>query len=221
MTNRSNLKVTIKRVFAMLVGLYLASTGVNFTIKAEIGTSPLGCCPAVFSEPLGVSVGTIMGGMCIAFVLAQIAIFKKNFPPFQIFQLAVSVVYGFFTDLSALMIKPFVASTLLLKGLFCAIGIVLLAFGIAILIRADVLMLAPDAMLVNMSKAFGWDYGKIKIVMDSSMVIVAAIGSLLIYQELRFIGIGTIAAAIFVGMLCGKVKKWESFNKLLDRIIYS
>lgn len=210
-----------KRVTAMLVGLFLAATGVNFTIKAEIGASPLGCCPAVFSKPLNVSVGTVMGAMCIAFVVAQILIFRKKFPPFQILQLGVSVVYGWFTDLSAAMISGLTAGNYVSKALFCAIGIVLLAFGIAVLIRANVLMLSPDAMLVRMSKEFGWDYGRIKIIMDSSMVIIAAIGSLLIYGKLLYIGVGTVAAAVFVGMLAGKLKKWPALCRLLDRLIYS
>lgn len=105
------------------------------------------------------------------------------------------------------------------QGVFCILGILFLAFGVFLLLKANLLMLSPDALLALISKKYGVEYGKAKVVMDVSMVLIAAIGSLVLYGKLVHVGIGTLAAALFVGMAIRFLKRVEPLNALLDRII--
>ena len=45
------------------------------------------------------------------------------------------------------------------------------------------------------------EYGKVKIVFDSLLTVIAVIGSWILYQKFIQVGIGTIVAAIFVGKI--------------------
>lgn len=202
----------------MLTGLLISAFGVSFSIKAEIGTSPIACCPAVYSTPLHITVGTAMWMMCVLFILAQMAIAKKDFHPFQLLQIVVVVLFGNLTDATSSLLSGVDAHSLLEQGVFCVFGILLLAFGVFLLLKANLLMLSPDALLALISQKHGIEYGKAKVVMDVSMVLIAAIGSIILYGKLVHVGIGTLAAAMLVGMVIRFLKRVEPLNTWLDKI---
>ena len=209
----------IIRAVMMLTGLLISAFGVSLSIKAKIGTSPIACCPAVYSAALHITVGTAMWMMCVLFILAQIMIAKKDFHPFQLFQIIVVVLFGKLTDATTSLLSSVDAQSVLEQGVFCILGILFLAFGVFLLLKANLLMLSPDALLALVSKKYGVEYGKAKVVMDVSMVLIAAIGSVILYGKLIHVGIGTLAAALFVGMVIRFLKRVEPLNALLDRIV--
>lgn len=215
----NNLAVTVRKALLMLIGLFLSAVGVSFSIKAEIGTSPISCCPAVFSESLQLSIGMAMWLMCCLFLAAQIIILKKEFPLFQLLQLVVAFLFGYLTDFTNSLMSMLAAETIFKKVLYCVLGIIFLAVGVFALLKADLLMLSPDATLAVISKKYGFEYGRLKTIMDCSLVCIAAVGSLLIYHRLVNIGVGTLAAALFVGMVIRKLKQWNWLNDMLNRVI--
>ena len=212
-------KNQIIRTLMMLAGLLISAFGVSFSIKAELGTSPIACCPAVYSTPLHTTVGTAMWMMCVLFILAQIAIARKDFRPFQLLQIVVVVLFGKLTDVTSRILSGVNTQSVLEQGVFCALGILLLASGVFLLLKANLLMLSPDALLALISKKYGIEYGKAKVVMDVSMVLIAAIGSIILYGKLVHVGIGTLAAALFVGMVIRFLKRLAPLNAWLDRIV--
>ena len=168
----------------MLTGLLISAFGVSLSIKAKIGTSPIACCPAVYSAALHITVGTAMWMMCVLFILAQIAIARKAFHPFQLLQIVVVVLFGKLTDATTTLLSGVDAQSVLAQGAFCILGILFLAFGVFLLLKANLLMLSPDALLALISKKYGVEYGKAKVIMDVSMVLIAAIGSVILYGKL-------------------------------------
>jgi len=46
----------------MLIGLFFSSLGVSLSIKASLGATPVGVCPAVFSQHLKISTGCLGKG---------------------------------------------------------------------------------------------------------------------------------------------------------------
>lgn len=213
-----NFVIFLRKTILMLMGLFLTAVGVSFSIKAEIGTSPFGCCPVVFSQPLGLSVGMTLWLMCCLFLLAQIVILRRDFHLFQLLQLVVSFLFGYLTDFTSRLMSAFPAATVFLKVGYCALGILFLAIGVFLLLKADLLMLSPDAALAVISKKYGFEYGKLKTMMDCSMVAIAAIGSLLFYHRIVGIGIGTLAAAVLVGTSIRRLKQWTWLNSVINRI---
>lgn len=203
----------------MLIGLLFAAAGVSFSLKAALGTSPIGCCPAVYSQPLHISVGTAMWIMCGFFIIAQIVILRREFQPLQFFQLLVAYLFGYLTDFTSVFLSNLAVNSLWLKIVLCALGILSLAWGVFLLLKADLFMLSPDALLAIISKKYKLEFSRIKVIMDCSMVAVAAIGSLLMYQKLVHVGIGTLASATFVGIIIGRIKKFRALNQVLDKIV--
>lgn len=153
------------------------------------------------------------------FFLAQIIIKKKKFRLFQLTQLLATIVYGFCVDLTTNMLSGLPDEAVWQRVIYCALGIVSLALGVFTMLKADFTMLPQDAVVKVISKKHDKDYGKIKISLDSILTVIAGIGSWFLYKELVHIGIGTIAAAIFVGKIIEKLKEIERINYLFDRTI--
>ena len=81
----------------------------------------------------------------------------------------------------------------------------LIALGVNIEIRAGVLMLAIDGLVLAISKTFKIEFGKVKVASDCTQVAIAVIASLLLTHRLQGVREGTVAAAVFVGIIINKV----------------
>ena len=77
----------IKRWLQFLGGLELIALGVAFSIKADLGTSPISSLPYAASELWPVSVGVATVIMHAGFIAIQIAILRRRFDWWQLSQL--------------------------------------------------------------------------------------------------------------------------------------
>lgn len=88
----------LKRYLLLFLGLSIMAFGVAFSIKAELGTSPISSVPYVVSlfAPLTVGTATIL--MHCVFILLQILILRRQYHPIQLMQLPVAFFFGYLTD---------------------------------------------------------------------------------------------------------------------------
>ena len=84
------MKHLLKRYLILLIGLAIMAFGVAFSIKANLGTSPISSVPYAVSlfSPLTVGMATIV--MHCVFILLQIMILRKKFQLIQLAQLPVA-----------------------------------------------------------------------------------------------------------------------------------
>lgn len=207
------------RIVLMFVGLTVAAAGISLSLESELGTFPIACCPAVFSPALGLSVGTATWGMYAVFLLLQIAIERKDFKPVQVLQFAVAFLFGVLTDFFVALFSFIEPSSLPARIVVCVVGIVVLAFGISMVLKANVLMLSPDALVSVAARKVGLPFGRLKVGFDLALMSIGFVGSLVLYGGLTQIGIGTLVAAYFNGNTIRRISDWDAFNKTLDRFI--
>lgn len=200
----------------MLIGIFFSSLGVSLSVKSKLGATPVGVCPAVFSPSLKISTGMGMGILLGLFFVAQIIILGREFSPFQLMQLVASILYGCSVDLTTNMLSIFPDEAVWQQVIYCALGIIFLAFGVFTMLKANFFMLPQDALVNVISEKYRWEYGKIKIALDSILTAIAAISSWILHRKLVHVGIGTIAAAVFVGIIISRLKEFEGLNHLLD-----
>ena len=88
----------LRRYLLLMAGLSVMAFGVAFSIKADLGTSPISSVPYVVSlfAPLPVGTATIV--MHCVFILLQILILRKDYHPIQLMQLPVAFFFGYLTD---------------------------------------------------------------------------------------------------------------------------
>lgn len=191
--------IFLKKYFILIVGLAIMAFGVAFSIKADLGTSPISSLPYTVSliSPLSVGIATII--MHCFFILLQIIILGKKYDKIQLLQLPVALIFGFMTDGANAVIGNITYSSYLVQWILCIVGILLVALGVSIEVYANAVPLAGEGLSLAICTRFDKKFANVKILFDISLVIVAALVGLIAKGKILGIREGTVAAAVFVG----------------------
>ena len=136
----------IKRYLLLLLGLTIMAFGVAFSIKASLGTSPISSVPYAVSAFTPLTVGTATIAMHCVFILIQILILRKKYEMIQLMQLPVAFFFGYLTDLGVWAVNGIVCECYWQQWLVCLIGILLVAVGVSLEVKANVVVLAGIAV---------------------------------------------------------------------------
>lgn len=149
----------LRRYLMFLVSLFIIAFGTSLSIRANLGSSPISCPPYVLSlvPGIGLTMGTLVFCMHAILIVLQILILRRRYQVLQLLQLVVGIVFGFFTDLTMwltgymqIMDNSAVGYSFRLMELLC--GGAILAYGIAVEVKCDVLMLATEGTQVVISR---------------------------------------------------------------------
>ena len=183
----------VRRYLSFVLILFIIAFGTSLSIRANLGSSPISCPPYVLSLVPGAwSMGRYVMCMHIFFILAQILLLRRNYKKIQLLQILVSVLFGWYTDVTMWMTSYLqVPSTLAvsiaypLRFIELLIGGGILALGIALEVRCDSLMLAGEGFPLAIAKVVKRDFGKVKICSDTALVCVGAIFMLIFFISLK------------------------------------
>lgn len=205
MTNKTEL---IKRYIFLLVGLFVNGLGVSFITKAGLGTSPITSIPYTLSLGFTPTVGMFTLVFNIFLVILQVILLRRNFQLQNLLQLPIIALFSFFIDLTMSLLGFMQPETYAMKVVSLIVGCLILGFGVFMEMVANVAMLPGEATVRAVSDVFSTDFGKTKIAFDSSMTVIAAILSFIMFRHLNGVREGTIVAAILVGFIARLFKKY-------------
>ena len=201
-----------RRYAAFVVILFVIAFGTSLSIRANLGSSPISAPPYVLSlvPGVGLTMGQLTILMHVFFIAAQVALLRRDFERRQWLQIAVSLLFGFYTDLTMWLtgflqvpqdMNPAIGLPLRLAELL--LGGAVLAFGIAMEVRCDSLMLAGEGFPLAIAKFTGRDFGKVKICTDTLLVCIGAAFMLINFGrwDWGMIGPGTLISMFYVGMM--------------------
>jgi uncharacterized membrane protein YczE len=192
---------TATRITVMILGLFIMSLGIAFSTKAGLGTTPISCIPYVLSQGFPLSFGTFTFLMNSLFVVFQYFLLKEKFETYQWLQIPLIFVFSVFTDLSMLLVDDLIITGYIFQWIFCLVSCVLVAFGISLMLKANLLMMAWGALVRAISQVSKIQFGYVKVGFDSTMVMTAVIVSWVMFADLVGVREGTIAAAVLVGLI--------------------
>lgn len=207
MTDKTEL---IKRYIFLLAGLFVNGLGVSFITKAGLGTSPITSIPYTLSLGFTPTVGMFTLVFNIFLVILQVILLRRNFQLQNLLQLPIIALFSFFIDLTMSLLGFMQPETYAMKVVSLIVGCLILGFGVFMEMVANVAMLPGEATVRAVSDVFSTDFGKTKIAFDSSMTIIAAILSFIMFKHLDGVREGTIVAAILVGFIARLFKKYIS-----------
>ena len=213
----------IKRLFVFIVGLFIMAFGVAFSVKANIGVSPISCVPYIYSLGFPLSIGEFTIILNVIFMIIQILILRKEYNIVQLVQLPAIIVFGYCIDITMALSQNLHPSNYLEQLILCLIACVVLAFGIFLLIKTRLTYLPLEGLVLVLAQTFKKEFGKIKISMDSLMVILGIGSSFILLHELVGIREGSIIAALSIGALIkfftmklSIVEKWLHGEKIKE-----
>ena len=211
-----NLK-KFNRYLIYLLSLFIISLGASLSIKANLGTSPLICFPYVSSLIVKLSVGEVMFVFTIIFILIQVLLLRKDFERRQYLQLVVGTIFSFFVDFSMMLVNFINPVGYVNQMLLLLFSCVVVAFGVLLEIQTEIVYLPADGVIVAISKVLKREFSMVKPFVDSSMVIIAAILSVVFLGYLAGVREGTIISAIIIGPIVKVLKKY--FDSYIEKII--
>ena len=198
----------VLRFVFLCLGLTIMAFGVAFSIKADLGISPISTVPYVTSLISGLSVGTTTIIMNFLFVLIQIAILRRQYDWFQLLQFPAAIVFGTMIDVAEYLLQGIQVSNYLEEWLFCIIGIVLIALGISVEVIANLVTTAGEGIVLAICKVAPVKFGNMKMGFDITLVCISVVLSLVFLGGVEGVREGTLAAMIFVGQITKVTNKW-------------
>ena len=198
----------IKRYIFLLAGLFVNGLGVSFITKAGLGTSPITSIPYTLSLGFTPTVGMFTLVFNIFLIILQVILLRRNFQLQNLLQLPIIALFSFFIDLTMSLLGFMQPETYAMKVVSLIVGCLILGFGVFMEMVANVAMLPGEATVRAVSDVFSTDFGKTKIAFDSSMTVIAAILSFIMFRHLDGVREGTIVAAILVGFIARLFKKY-------------
>lgn len=218
MRNLNRLPVYIlKRYLLLLIGLSIMAFGVAFSIKASLGTSPISSVPYVVSLFAPLTVGTATIIMHCVFIALQILILRGDYHPIQLMQLPVAVFFGYLTDFGVWAVQRINCSAYWQQWLVCLAGILLVAVGVSLEVKAGVVVLAGEGVVLAICQVLPKiKFGYMKVGFDVTLVVTACILSFAFTGRLQGVREGTVAAALLVGLIAKQIGKILAGWKLED-----
>ena len=208
-----NKKQFILRCIILCMGLAFMALGVAFSIKADLGVSPISSVPYITGYISGLSTGTTTFIMNVLFVVIQILILRKQYDKFQLLQIPASLLFGVLIDLFEWIIKGLGYSNYLEQWGYCVLGILFLAFGVSLEVAAGLITNAGEGIVLAVCRVAPIKFGNMKVVFDVTMMLITVVISLIALHRLEGVREGTVAAAIFVGQVT------KIFSRLLRPFI--
>ena len=197
----------LKRYLLLLLGLSIMAFGVAFSIKASLGTSPISSVPYVVSLFAPLTVGTATIIMHCVFIVMQILILRRDYHPIQLMQLPVAFFFGYLTDFGVWAVQGISYDTYWQQWIICIIGIFLVAVGVSLEVKAGVVVLAGEGVVLAICKVLPVKFGYMKVGFDVTLVVVACLLSVVFTGQFQGVREGTVAAAIFVGRIAKRIGK--------------
>lgn len=202
-----NLK-QFNRYVIYLLSLFIISLGASLSIKASLGTSPLICLPYVCSLITKFSVGEVMFVFTLIFIFIQVVLLRKDFERRQYLQLIVGTIFSFFVDFSLMLVNFVNPVGYVNQMALLLFSCVVVAFGVLLEIQTEIVYLPADGVIVAISKVLKREFSTVKPFVDTSMVLIAAILSVVFLGYLAGVREGTIISAVIIGPIVKVLKKY-------------
>ncbi|UQZ84609.1 hypothetical protein SK3146_03864 [Paenibacillus konkukensis] len=189
-----------KRWIMYIIGIYILTIGVSLAIKAGIGISPQSSLTRVMTVVYpGLSQGTYNFILEMIMLFLTFVVLPKGFKLKNFTSLIPSFVLAVCLDFNLKMTGFIQLDLYFSKLLLLILGDAALAFGLFLMIRADLVLMPIDLFVHTLVMKTQRKWGNIKTIFDCSLLIISASIGLIFLHKIMFIREGTVLNAIFVG----------------------
>ena len=206
----------VVRCIIYFFGLLIMTLGVAVSVKSDLGVSPVSSIPYTMTCVWGIEMGKATIFFHAALVLVQVILLRRKFQLKNLLQIPVGVLFGYMTTFSnhLMTFLPDPGNIYIRLGMV-VISTVLVAIGLFFYVPADIIPLAGEGVMLAISKVADKAFSTVKIAFDITIVLISLITCLILIHSLGSVGIGTVIAAVMVGMVLKLITKL--FGEARDR----
>lgn len=217
--NKFNLKVWTVKVIVLMIGLTIAHLGCTLFIQSSLGNDPYNVLIQGLFRTIDKATGwaflthgRVHVAICFIIIVVLLIIDRSYI---KIGTVLCMIFGGPIIDVFTVVLKGIVneGSSIVVRFIALALGCVILAFGMTIVIKSDCGTGPNDLVAVVISDRIKKNFGIIRIIVDFTFV---AVGFLLSGT----VGIGTVVCAFLVGPVANVFmpfnEKW--INQLYSKL---
>ncbi|WP_144147446.1 YczE/YyaS/YitT family protein [Paraburkholderia sp. BCC1884] len=189
-----------RRWFTYVVGIYILTMGISLAIRAGIGISPQSSLTRTMTLVYPrLSQGTYNFILELFMLALTYLVARKDFTLKNFASLIPAFVLATCLDLNLMLTRSIGFQDYFMKFFLLAFADALLAFGLFLMIRANLVLMPIDMFVNTLFKRTGFRWGDIKTSFDCTLLIVSAVIGFALLGGPRFIREGTFMNAILVG----------------------
>lgn len=197
----------VLRVVAMFFGMALVAFGIALSRATDLGVSAISALPNVLSFMTPLTIGFWTFVLNLVFVVAQIALLRKKFNPLQLLSLPFIFVFSGMIDFFVPVCAGIPMDGYFVKLLYSVATCFIIALGVLIQAQAALVLVPGDGIVITISRVFHIDFGKAKMGFDVTLIVVAALLSLVVLHSLVGVREGSVIAAVLVGFIIRLYRK--------------
>ena len=189
------------RFLVYVMGFLIMTLGIAISVKSDLGVSPVSSIPYTMTCVWGIEMGKATILFHVGLVLLQVILLRRAFQLKNLLQIPVGILFGYLTTFSNYLMT-FLPDPghLYIQLLMMVVSAVLIAIGIFFYVPMDLVPLAGEGAMLAISKVTKKPFSTIKLIFDISMVAISLITCLVLIHSLGSVGLGTVIAAILVGV---------------------
>lgn len=192
-----------RRLSSYVLGLFFIAMGVTFSIKSNLGISPVNSIPYVLSIVTKIDQGFLTIAVFCSFIALQVLILKKDFKPINYFQIVFSFLFGYFVAFSNAIFTFPAPEAYVVRLILLGMSIFLIALGLLFYLTAHLVPLPAEGATLALSGRFNIEMHRMKVLFDSSAVVIAALISYITMRQIIGIREGTVISAFVIGKALG------------------
>ena len=201
-------KRLIYRILFYILGLFILAFGVTFSVNSNLGVSPVNSLPYEVSLITDVKLGTCVTIVFCCYILMQIIIKRKKFRIIDLTQVIFSTIFGYFTDLTGMIMGGFCLPGIVGRLVMAVISMILIAIGISMYVNCKLVPLPMEGLTLAITDTqTKRTFQQMKVIVDCIVVVASLTLSLVFLHGIQGVGVGTVLAAIFVGKIMQPVQK--------------
>ena len=206
------------RYLFFALGVAINSFGIAVITKAALGTSPISSVAYVLDLAFPPTLGEFTFVINLVFIGIQIALLRRDFQPVQFLQIVVNVVFSALIDVSMAALGTFEPTGLAAQLAALLIGCTILAFGIAVEVAPNVIVVPGEGAVRAISSVSAKPFGSCKVAFDVTLVAIALVLSLVFFRGIQGLGIGTVVSALLVGRIVNLFNRFVPFLAAIARL---
>lgn len=196
-----------KRIIIYCIGLFIMAIGVTFSVKSNLGVSPVNAIPYVVSLISGLDQGLCVSVIFCSYIILQVFILKKDFKFHSLLQIICASLFGYFVSFSNMIFYFTPSENYMIRLIYMLVSIVLIGIGVYLYLEAKLVPLPAEGVMMALKEKTIFEFHNIKMGFDVTTVVIAVIISFIFLENISGMREGTIIAAILVGKVIGILTK--------------
>ncbi len=201
----------VKRILFFCLGMFILAMGINLSIQAGLGTTPVSCLPHALSLVTNIPLSWMSVIVYAAYVLVEFLILRREFKLQDLLQVPCAILFSYFIGLCGTLVAG-VTPQLYWQRLLLTLGAVLcVGFGVFLYMAAEITCIPAEGLCAAIGKKIHKPYSTVKIMHDCTAAVLSAAISLIAFQSFVTVREGTVIAAVCVGLVVKLLHKLFSW----------